>query len=611
MKFWTGSSGALCVVLWAMWNSTPCAAIEPKAGPRTGLAGVTATTPASKSSAPRLPAHRNLYNGDCTFLFMGEYMADPEGPRTAEDLHRFIDRVADSGVDTYLQNINSQVPWYPSRRTPNILTGYRRGDREFFRKHFRAGLPKERIDPALDESVLFLNRYLDLAEQGVNWIDEISDACRRRGVSPWASFRMNDMHGSNDWAGSYMTCQLQKDPKYRLKGLPPNPDDGVSRHLQSLDYSHPEVRDYMLLMMREIVEDHDYEGLELDWLRSPFCIDPPATQASIDTMTNWIAEIRALTRARAKETGRPYRLGIRVPSRLGMVKAIGLDIQAIVHAGLVDFVSFSNYFQTSWIEPLDDLRDQLGDQVAIYGVVSTAVNWMPVYDPVRMDQSSKRLMSASAELLRGNAAGKLALGADGIAQFNFFANDAKSHNPAAGERQSQYAALNNLEHIDHLRGKNKHYALASRLCPYNYDFPLWEHAEQTPAILELDWKGAFRVPMCAEPDAENLELTVQVVTEHRGGEGPVLGLAFNGSWPSFDGQLTDQLLFPAGIYTHHVTEYRAYNFRCEPGTIREGWNEVLVLNGNHDRATAEDRQANSIKIVGIELAVRRKSAEKK
>ncbi|MBI84830.1 MAG: hypothetical protein CMJ81_16680 [Planctomycetaceae bacterium] len=541
---------------------------------------------------------------------MGEYMADPEGPRTKEDLHRFIDLVADSGVDTYLQNINSQVPWYPSRRTPNILTGYRRGDREFFRKHFRAGLSDERLDPALDESVAFLNRYLDLAEQGVNWIDEISGACRRRGISPWASFRMNDMHGANNWEGSYMTCQLQKDPKYRLKGLPPNPRDGVNRYLQSLDYSHREVRDYMLLVMREIVEDHDYEGLELDWLRCPFCIDPPATQANIDTMTNWIAEIRELTDARAKLTGRPYRLGLRIPSRLGLLKAIGLDIQAIVRRGLVDFVSFSNYWQTSWDEPLDDLRTELGDEVAIYGVVATGVNWMPAYDPVRKEQASKRLMSASAELLRGNAAGKLALGADGIAQFNFFANDARSHNPAAGERQSEYAALKDLEEIEHLRGKDKHYALASRLCPYNYDFPLWEHAEQTPAILEPDWKGAFRLPMCAEPDARALELLVQVVTERSAGgdSEPTLGVSFNGSWPSFDGQSTDQLLFPTGIYTQHVAGNLALNFRCDPATIREGWNEVLVFNGSHQRATAAERQAHSVKIVGIELAVQRKTA---
>jgi len=45
--------------------------------------------------------------------------------------------------------------------------------------------------------------------------------------------------------------------------------------LQSLDYAHKEVRDYMYLITQELVEDYDYEGLELDWLRCPFCINPP------------------------------------------------------------------------------------------------------------------------------------------------------------------------------------------------------------------------------------------------------------------------------------------------------------------------------------------------
>ena len=38
--------------------------------------------------------------------------------------------------------------------------------------------------------------------------------------------------------------------------------------------------------------------------------------------------------------------------------------------------------------------------------------------------------------------------------------------------------------------------------------------------------------------------------------------------------------------------------------VRDGWNEVLVINGNHQRATAAQRRTNSVKIVSIELAVR-------
>ncbi|HVF10810.1 MAG TPA: hypothetical protein VNA16_08405 [Abditibacteriaceae bacterium] len=77
----------------------------------------------------KLTDHRNLYNGDCTFLFGKGYQVEEGAPYTAEVFHRFIDLLADNGVDTYLCNPNAQVPWYPSKLLPNILNGYTRGDR--------------------------------------------------------------------------------------------------------------------------------------------------------------------------------------------------------------------------------------------------------------------------------------------------------------------------------------------------------------------------------------------------------------------------------------------------------------------------------------------------
>jgi len=559
------------------------------------------------TAAPRLPKHRNLYNGDCTFLFGDNMVQDVSAPFEKENLHKFIDLLADSGIDTYLQNPNAQVPWYPSKQTLNILTGYRRGDREFFRKHYRAELPEERLGPLLDSNVRFLNRYLDLAEANVNWIDEISRACRRRGISPWVSIRMNDMHGANSWEGSYMNCELQRDPKYRLKGLEFNPRDGVNRMLQSLDYSHPEVREYMLTMIRELVEEHDYEGLELDWLRCPFCMDHTATQEQIDMMTQWTAEIRKLTDARAKQTGKPFYLGLRLPCRLGLLKSIGLDVTAMCQAGLIDFVSFSNFWQTSWDEPIDDLRAELGDRVAIFGVIQDAPNIMPALDPVGK-VNHYRLLTASPEMLRSNAAGKLALGADGIEQFNFFCTEEVAHTQSGRVQRAQYEALRGLADLPKLRGTEKHYTLASQVGPYS--FPLWEHSEQLPTILEPQWKQALRIPMCAEPADPALELVIQVVAER--GEHPAgvplpdIGVCFNGSWPNFEAEPTDKLLFPTGIYTQHTPEHRAWNYRAKLADIRNGWNEVLVINGNRKNATAAERRDNSVQIVSVELGVIKK-----
>lgn len=550
----------------------------------------------------RLPGHRNLFNGDCTFLFGDAFVTKPDGKYDRENLHWFIDMLADCGVDTYLNNPTAQTPWYPSKLTPNILTGYKRGDREFFRRHYRVGALKERVEKAMDDNVRFLNRYVDLVDAGVDWVKEISLACRRRGISPWLSVRMNDLHGANSWEGSYMNCALQRDPRFRLSGQEINPRDGTKYIWQGLDYKHPEVRDYMLTMIRELVENYDYEGLELDWLRCPFCIDAPASPEQIEMITKWHAQVRELTQARAKQTGKPFALGVRIPCRLGQLKAVGLDIKAMVDAGLLDFVNFSNFWQTTWDVPYDQLRRELGDKVAIYGVVEAAPNWMNAFDP-KAETKSFRLLSTSPELIRGNAAGKLAMGVDGIETFNFFVSDTPPHEPLADRRQARYPELRNLHRLDHLRGKPKQYALASRRGAY--DFPLFELAEQVPITIEPDSKQSFRLSMCSEPADQGLELFVQIIVKRTDDQSSEIGVSFNGDWPTFAATETSDLLFPAGGFTRHVPEHRAYNFRRPVSAIRDGWNEVLVFNGRHEKKDGDGMQDNRLHVVSVELAIRK------
>jgi hypothetical protein len=102
---------------------------------------------------------------------------------------------------------------------------------------------------------------------------------------------------------------------------------------------------------------------------------------------------------------------------------------------------------------------------------------------------------------------------------------------------------------------------------------------------------------------QGLELVVQVVVEKRDGL-PELGVSFNGSWPSFENVATSELLFPNRPATHHLPEYRAYNTVFGVDAIREGWNEVVLYNGSHQRSTEQERLANAVTVVSVELGVR-------
>jgi hypothetical protein len=541
--------------------------------------------------------HRILFNGDCNTFFYNPKLWQPEGgPYSAKVAHRYVDLLADSGVDTFLVNPNVQVAWYPSKVWPKAWDGYRRGDREFFRAHaVCAGVTPDWLDRYLDMMVAFMNLYIDLLDAGVDWVAETAAACRRRGISPWLSIRMNDMHGAKDPQGSFMNCPLFKDDSNRLKSMGLPGEDYINWYRAGLNYELKPVRDFYFALIRELVEDYDYEGIELDWWRNPLCCEPEASAEAIETMLGWIADIRALTQARAHKTGRPYPLGLRIPADLNLVRTLGLDVREMARRELIDFVGPSNFWQTAWDVPHDELARELGDEVAVYGVIEDAPNWVPGYIPEHK-RSDIRYLSASAELIRGNAAGKLALGADGIEFFNFFCTDQTPHNvnPIPG-LFCNYPAIRNVADLAWLRGQPKHYAFATARPEWSER--LNELVSPFPVYITPKSRQTFRLPMCAESGAKLL--TIQVVIAKTGAP-PSIGVMFNGSWPRFIGQATDVPVFPVGPYTRIPPDYDAYNVTFDTARIAEGWNGITIYNNNEPGKTPLD---NAVRVMSVELGV--------
>ena len=180
------------------------------------LASVTATPSARDALLAR---HRNLFNGDtCVYFYNPEKWQPEGGPFSAKAIHRYVDLLADNGVDTFVINANASRAWYPSKTIPSILDGYRRGDREFFRGHaICAGATEPAaVEKYIDTIMAFMNLYQDLIDAGVDWLAETATACRRRGVAPWVSVRMNDLHGHLNYAGSFFNAPLLAQPAMRL-----------------------------------------------------------------------------------------------------------------------------------------------------------------------------------------------------------------------------------------------------------------------------------------------------------------------------------------------------------------------------------------------------------
>jgi hypothetical protein len=552
----------------------------------------------------KLTRHRNLYNADSCTIFYTPELWQPEGGRySTRAIERFVKTLAGGGVDTLLINPNTQVAWQPSKTMPTILDGYTRGDREFFRTgRFKSDetAKQKDIDAYLDNRVAFFNLYLDLAEDGVDWVAHLAGACRTRGINPWVSVRMNDTHGADDPSGSYMNSPLYKQhPEMRLSGRVPNPKDEPFVWCKGLNFAFAEVRDYMMRMIRDLVDDYDFDGIELDWTRHQPFFEMPVSADDIRTITDFMTGVRAMTEAKSKRAGRPFPLGVRVLNDLGKSKNFGIDVVALARAGMIDFVVASNFWQTSWDAPHDRLRAELGNDVTIYGVTETIPNWLNVPSARHPGVENLRFMASSASLLRANAAGKLALGADGIEQFNFFAADVQGRQYAespttAPERliRSDYSALRGLGDLEQLRGTPKHYAFSTPTTA-GWEPPHIEAVEQLPVTIAPNGRHAFRIPMCAEPSAASMSLVAQIIIDKP--EHPVsLGVSFNGSWPTYEIRSTAALLMAIEPFTHHRPEHRAFNVTLNIAEIREGWNELVVHNGCCDQ---------SLRIAGIEIAI--------
>lgn len=398
----------------------------------------------------------------------------------------------------------------------------------------------------------------------------------------------------------------------RLRGVSHNPTAPMNEAWRGFNYAKPQVRDYMFTILRDVVENYDFDGLELDWSRWPLCCEPDEAHQAADVVTRWHSEIREMTERRAKQTGRPFSLGVKYFGTLDQMRSIGLDFRAMARQGILDWVGPTNAWQSSWDIPLDEIKRELPG-VAVYGVLEFSPNfvhgWLPHQKQGNPNLGTTeavnyRLSPPCPPILRGNAAGKLVLGAEGIEIYNFACSEQRGHWPWPEEPyRAEYPALRGLDDIEFLRGKPKLYTLSSQYGYYTQ--VLFESVSAFPMTLGPGERRAVRLPMMAEQASSNLELVVQVIVKKKDTLPPV-GVYFNGCWPNFSPTRDERLLFPVATMTHHAPAQVGLNYSFPLNAIREGWNEIVVIHGTAKNSLI-DQSEHIVHIEMVEAAVRHPS----
>jgi parallel beta-helix repeat protein len=337
--------------------------------------------PLSKSELARTPAPRRtrlLFNSDGSNILMSY---DTLTTRRACER---VDALAGTGVTTFLYCPNpGQNLAYPSHVSSMF--------------HFapRPESLKTRIDTLFRR---MNNGIQALLRDSVDPVGLILGRARLRGMEAFLTFRMNELHDVDKPASPLLSPFWRNHPEYRVGGY-----EGWGA--QALNYAIPEVREYFFSILTELCERYDLDGLELDFMRFPYYF-PYAADKMVqyaDSMSTFVARVRAMTDSLGSRRGRPILLAARVPSSLKGCAYVGLDPAAWCRDDLIDFITEAPFLSTEPDMPLREFRKICGD-VPVYAGLEYTIGY-------RM-MTREEMRAVSALFLKD--------GADGIYLFNYF-----------------------------------------------------------------------------------------------------------------------------------------------------------------------------------------------
>ena len=238
--------------------------------------------------------------------------------------------------------------------------------------------------------------YRKWVEEGVDIMRIFLEATKERGLEAFYSYRVNG--SDNDLVVTREIPMKQRHPEWLLAG-PWAPDRKIF-----WDFRNQEIRDYKLSILREVVENYDFDGIEIDFARGPITLPLGQQWKYRHHLTDFMSKVRALTLEAAERRGRPILLAARLPASIEGCRIDGIDIETWTSRQLLDIIALG-------------CRSYEGD-VAAYRRITAGT-------PIKLLGGSDEHHTSDGydwppiEVLRGVFANWWQQGADGIYCFNW------------------------------------------------------------------------------------------------------------------------------------------------------------------------------------------------
>ena len=147
---------------------------------------------------------------------------------------------------------------------------------------------------------------------------------RERGQKVYLSMRMNDVH----WVEN-MDCTMVSDFwREHQESLTASYTHPSQWWFHTFDYAKPEVYEYHLALMKEYLTRFDPDGLELDWMRTPYYFQPGWEAENANILTQFIRETKKMAEDCSKRNGHQVAITVRVPSQPDEARRMGFDVQS-------------------------------------------------------------------------------------------------------------------------------------------------------------------------------------------------------------------------------------------------------------------------------------------
>ena len=246
---------------------------------------------------------------------------------TREACERYIDSVVDGGkVTHFFMCVCGQRASFDSKAWEPIWKGLSGSD---------LGYKPASNNLWCLNAKLAHDRGLDI--YGV-WIDR----CRAKGVSPWISMRMNDVHYCSTTNYFRNETFWHEHPEWHIV----RPEKKPWWDFHAFNYIHEPVRAHAYAMVDEILDRWDSDGIEIDWLRSPHNLTPGKEREQAGVLTDVMRGVRRRVNEASRRRGHVVRVAARVPSDPVNALCLGFDVETWAREGLVDILIPCNVYFT-------------------------------------------------------------------------------------------------------------------------------------------------------------------------------------------------------------------------------------------------------------------------